>query len=63
MQRLACDVRDQAQVDAAVKQTLDWHGRIDVLMYIAGIPAPHRFWNSTWPPGTIRLTSICGEHS
>jgi NAD(P)-dependent dehydrogenase (short-subunit alcohol dehydrogenase family) len=32
-----CDVRDQAQVEAAVKQALDWHGRIDILMYIAGI--------------------------
>jgi NAD(P)-dependent dehydrogenase (short-subunit alcohol dehydrogenase family) len=34
-----CDVRDQAQVEAAVKQVLDWRGRIDILMYIAGIAA------------------------
>ena len=34
---VTCDVRDQAQVEAVVKQALDWHGRIDILMYIAGI--------------------------
>src|ERR1700733_9377905 len=34
---VTCDVRDQAQVEAAVKQVVDWHGRIDILMYIAGI--------------------------
>ncbi len=34
---VTCDVREQAQVEAAVKQALDWHGRIDILMYIAGI--------------------------
>ena len=34
---VTCDVRDQAQVEAAVKQVIDWHGRIDILMYIAGI--------------------------
>jgi NAD(P)-dependent dehydrogenase (short-subunit alcohol dehydrogenase family) len=34
---IPCDVRDQAQVEAAVKHTVEWHGRIDVLMYIAGI--------------------------
>jgi len=32
-----CDVRDSAQVQAMVKQVMDWYGRIDVLMYIAGI--------------------------
>jgi NAD(P)-dependent dehydrogenase (short-subunit alcohol dehydrogenase family) len=34
---VTCDVRDQAQVEAAVKQAIGWHGRIDILMYIAGI--------------------------
>src|SRR6202044_1417355 len=34
---VTCDVRDQAQVEAAVKQVVDWHGRIDIMMYIAGI--------------------------
>ena len=34
---VTCDVRDQAQVEAAVKNALGWHGRIDILMYIAGI--------------------------
>lgn len=32
-----CDVRDSGQVHAMVKQVMDWRGRIDVLMYIAGI--------------------------
>jgi NAD(P)-dependent dehydrogenase (short-subunit alcohol dehydrogenase family) len=32
-----CDVRDSAQVQAMVKQVVDWRGRIDVLMYVAGI--------------------------
>src|ERR1700761_5123248 len=31
---LTCDVREQAQVEAAVKHAVDWHGRIDILMYI-----------------------------
>jgi len=34
---LSCDVRDAAQVESMVQQALDWHGRIDILMYIAGI--------------------------
>ena len=34
---LLCDVRDSAQVQAMVKQVTDWRGRIDVLMYVAGI--------------------------
>jgi NAD(P)-dependent dehydrogenase (short-subunit alcohol dehydrogenase family) len=32
-----CDVRDSAQVEAMVRQVVDWRGRIDVLMYVAGI--------------------------
>jgi len=32
-----CDVRDSAQVRAMVDQVIKWHGRIDVLMYVAGI--------------------------
>ena len=34
---LPCDVRDSGQVRAMVKQAVDWHGRIDVMMYVAGI--------------------------
>jgi NAD(P)-dependent dehydrogenase (short-subunit alcohol dehydrogenase family) len=34
---LLCDVRDSAQVQAMVQQVTDWRGRIDVLMYVAGI--------------------------
>ncbi len=37
---VVCDVRESAQVRAMVQQVIDWYGRIDVLMYIAGI-APH----------------------
>ena len=34
---LPCDVRDSAQVQRMVQQVIDWRGRIDVLMYVAGI--------------------------
>ncbi len=34
---LACDVRQAAEVRATVDQVIEWFGRIDVLMYIAGI--------------------------
>ena len=48
---VTCDVRDQAQVEAAIKQVVDWHGRIDILMYIAGIAAAIPFLEldaATW---------------
>ena len=32
-----CDVRESAQVTAMVQETIGWQGRIDLLMYIAGI--------------------------
>jgi 3-oxoacyl-[acyl-carrier protein] reductase len=32
-----CDVRDSGQVKAMVERVLKWYGRIDVLMYVAGI--------------------------
>ncbi len=34
---LACDVREASQVEAMVQKALDWQGRIDILMHIAGI--------------------------
>lgn len=34
---LPCDVRDSGRVRAMVKEVVDWHGRIDVLMHVAGI--------------------------
>jgi NAD(P)-dependent dehydrogenase (short-subunit alcohol dehydrogenase family) len=34
---VVCDVRNSDQVRAGVQQVLDWHGRIDILMHIAGI--------------------------
>jgi NAD(P)-dependent dehydrogenase (short-subunit alcohol dehydrogenase family) len=48
---LPCDVRDSAQVQAMVKQVVDWRGRIDVLMYVAGIAPPVPFLeisDETW---------------
>ena len=50
-QGLICDVREQAQVEDVVKQALDAHGHIDILMYIAGIAAPVPFVDldvATW---------------
>lgn len=34
---LPCDVRDSAQISGMVQQVNGWFGRIDVLMYVAGI--------------------------
>jgi NAD(P)-dependent dehydrogenase (short-subunit alcohol dehydrogenase family) len=42
-----CDVREGAQVQAMVDQVLQWHGRIDVLMYISGIAPPVPFADIT----------------
>jgi NAD(P)-dependent dehydrogenase (short-subunit alcohol dehydrogenase family) len=36
-QGLLCDVREPAQVEAAVQSALAWAGRLDILMYIAGV--------------------------
>ena len=36
-QSIQCDVRHSADISSMVAQTLAWHGRIDVLMYVAGI--------------------------
>jgi 3-oxoacyl-[acyl-carrier protein] reductase len=32
-----CDVRRRRQVDAMVARVLRWYGRIDILMYVAGV--------------------------
>src|ERR1700761_8975657 len=48
---IACDVRDPAQVEAAVKFAVDWQGRIDILMYIAGVASAIPFIDldvATW---------------
>ena len=34
---LPCDVRDSSQIQPMVEQVLAWQGRIDILMYVAGI--------------------------
>jgi NAD(P)-dependent dehydrogenase (short-subunit alcohol dehydrogenase family) len=44
---VACDVRDGGQVSAMVQQVIDWYGRIDVLMYVAGIAPPIAFLELT----------------
>lgn len=41
------DVRESAQVKAMVQQVLEWYGRIDVLMYAAGIAPPVPFLDLT----------------
>ncbi len=35
--QVLCDVRRPRQVNRMVEQVVGWHGRIDVLMYIAGV--------------------------
>ena len=60
-QGLICDVREQAQVEAVVKQALEWHGRIDILMYIAGIAAPVPFFDldvATWDNTLISIYAV-----
>ena len=44
---VVCDVREGSQVQAMVRQVIDWHGRIDVLMYVAGIAPPIPFLDLT----------------
>ena len=48
---LRCDVRQADQVAAMTRETLDWRGRIDILMYVSGIAAAVPFLemsDSTW---------------
>jgi NAD(P)-dependent dehydrogenase (short-subunit alcohol dehydrogenase family) len=48
---IACDVRNSEQVGRMVRQALEWYGRIDILMYVAGIAPPVPFLNiseATW---------------
>ena len=35
--QVLCDVRKQRQVGRMVEQVVRWHGKVDVLMYIAGV--------------------------
>jgi NAD(P)-dependent dehydrogenase (short-subunit alcohol dehydrogenase family) len=49
-----CDVRQRRQVERMVAQALGWRGRIDVLMYIAGVgksvpfvKTEEKFWDWT----------------
>jgi NAD(P)-dependent dehydrogenase (short-subunit alcohol dehydrogenase family) len=39
---IPCDVKDEAQVAAAMQQTRDAHGRLDVLVNVAGINRKYR---------------------
>ncbi len=32
-----CDVRQRSQVERMVSKVIQWHGRIDILMYVAGV--------------------------
>jgi NAD(P)-dependent dehydrogenase (short-subunit alcohol dehydrogenase family) len=48
---LYCDVRESACVSAAIQQVIDLHGRVDILMQIAGIVTPVPFLQldeATW---------------
>ena len=37
VQTVYCDVRRRRQVEAMVARVLRWYGRIDILMYVAGV--------------------------
>jgi 3-oxoacyl-[acyl-carrier protein] reductase len=50
-QLLYCDVCESADVSTAIQQVISWHGRIDILMQIAGICPPMPFLQldeATW---------------
>jgi 3-oxoacyl-[acyl-carrier protein] reductase len=51
VQQVYCDVCESTDVSAAIQQVIDWHGRIDILMQIAGIAPPVPFLQldeATW---------------
>jgi NAD(P)-dependent dehydrogenase (short-subunit alcohol dehydrogenase family) len=46
-----CDVRDSSQVSEMVRQVHSWYGRVDILMYVAGIAPAAPFMDlneKTW---------------
>lgn len=44
---LDCDVRSESRVNRMVAKVIRWHGRIDVLMQIAGVAKPAPFLKTT----------------
>lgn len=51
---IVCDVRDRRQVERMTAQAIRWHGRVDVLMYVAGVgktvpfvETDEKFWDWT----------------
>jgi len=51
VQQVYCDVRESADVSSAIQQVIDCHGRIDILMQVAGIASPVPFLQldeTTW---------------
>jgi NAD(P)-dependent dehydrogenase (short-subunit alcohol dehydrogenase family) len=43
VRQVCCDVRNSEQVKSMVNAVLEWYGRIDIVMYVAGIAAPVPF--------------------
>lgn len=37
VQAVHCDVRQRRQIERMVSKAIQWHGRIDILMYVAGV--------------------------
>ncbi len=54
----ALDVSDRAAVDAAAKDILDRHGRIDVLVANAGLNTPKRSFKDVEPEGWDRVVDV-----
>jgi 3-oxoacyl-[acyl-carrier protein] reductase len=51
VQQVYCDVCESADVSSAIQQVIDCHGRIDILMQVAGIALPVPFLQldeATW---------------
>ncbi|MGD2139836.1 MAG: SDR family oxidoreductase [Burkholderiales bacterium] len=45
------DVADQAAAEAAAKNIISRHGRIDILLNSAGMNVPNRYWKNQTPQG------------
>jgi NAD(P)-dependent dehydrogenase (short-subunit alcohol dehydrogenase family) len=54
---ITCDVADGPGVEAAVKQVLDWEGRIDVVANVAGIALSKPF-QETGPEDWARIIAV-----
>lgn len=63
---VACDVRRNVQVDRMVAKTISWYGKIDILMYVAGVSegvpflkTDERLWDLTMDVNVRGAFLVC----